>query len=318
MASRRPPRVAILGLPYFGTMLAGLLNSRGWDATFLPHPGRRPAGWVRASARVARADLVYLVATRADRWSPQDIFLRVTRKPVVVHWVGTDVLLAREAAQRGQLAASVVRCPLHLCDAPWLADELADLGIRASQMALPVPGIAGPVPLPATFHVLLYLPVDAFDREVFDMDTLLRLPVALPDVRFTLIPSPPETLPGPLPPNLRALNWVDDMDALYRDITVLVRLTSHDGMSFMAVEAMSRGRYVLWTHKVPGVRRVEGFDETLAALTHLRDEHAGGRLGLNTEGIAYVRESFDPARLLTALDDTLRSILRSRRNTKRP
>jgi hypothetical protein len=317
-ARRRRPRIAILGLPYFGKMLARLLEERGWDASFVPHPGRRPGGWLRAARQVARADLVYLVATRADRWSPQDVFLRVSRKPVAVHWVGTDVLLAREAAERGQLAASVVRRPVHLCDAPWLVDELAELGVQAEHLPLPVPGIAEPAPLPAEFHVLLYLPVDAFDREVFDMDALLHLPAALPGVRFTLIPSPPETLPGPLPPNLRALDWVDDVDALYHDITAMVRLTSHDGMSFMAVEAMSRGRYVLWTHTVPGVTKVEGFDGTLAALTALHEAHNAGKLDLNREGIGFVRETYDPVRLLDALDGRLRSALRARRKTKRP
>jgi hypothetical protein len=315
---RRQPRIAILGLPYFGNMLAGLLSIRGWEATFVPHPGRRPARWAGAAGRVARADLVYLVATRADRWSAQDLFLRFARKPVVVHWVGTDVLLAREAADRGRLAASVVRRATHLCDAPWLASELAALGIAAEYVALPIPRVGRPLPLPGQFHVLIYLPVDPFDREVFDMGSLLRLPGALPDVQFTLIPSPPETLPGPLPPNLRALDWVEDMDRLYRDITAMVRLTSHDGMSFMAVEAMSRGRYVLWTHTVPGVTPVAGFDDTVAALRSLRDAHAAGTLGPNEAGIAWVRDAYDPGQLIAALDGRLRSALAGRRKTKRP
>ena len=308
MSSRR--RVLILGLPYFGRMLEEILRERGWQATFVPHPGRDIRGWARLLPLVARADLVYLISSRIDRGCPQDWLLRFRRRPVVVHWNGTDVLIAADEYRRGNASRRIAERAIHWCDAPWLVDELAAIGVKGEHVPLPIPVLSGEAPpLPARFRALLYLPVDAFDREVFDMETLLRLPRECPEVGFTLIPSPGESLPTPLPPNLEAPGWVTDMDALYAETTVLVRLTSHDGTSFMVLEALSRGRHVIWTYPMTGVIQASGFEAVSGALRELIARQAAGRLGLNDEGRRYALEQFDRAHLIEELDRRLRAVV---------
>ncbi len=99
------------------------------------------------------------------------------------------------------------------------------------------------------------------------------------------------------------------MDALYREITVCVRLTSHDGMSFMAVECLARGRQVIWTFPLPGAIHGSGFERVAAILRDLAARHAAGTLDLNDEGRAYVLEHFDVVRLSTELDERLQAAL---------
>jgi hypothetical protein len=305
-------RVLVLGLPYFGRELARALASLGWRARYLPHPGRNAAGWVRVVAAVARADIVYLVGSRLDRGSPQDRLLRVRRRPVVIHWVGTDVQIALAEHRRRNASARIADHAVHWCDAPWLVEELRQAGIRADYVPLPISLPSGePPPLPAQFTALLYYPVDDFDRQVFDFETLFRLPGAFPAVRFILVPSPPSTLPSPLPPNLEARSWVENMDALYREVTVLVRLTTHDGQSFMAVEVLARGRYVIWTHPMPGAIQASGFEQVSAALQRLLARHQAGALGLNLDGRRYVLERFGGGVPLREIDERLQ-VLRSR------
>lgn len=304
------PSIAILGLPYFGRMLAGLLSERGWAATFYPHPGRDLRGWAQLAPALLRADIVYLIGSRIEKGSPQDRMLQLRRRPVAIHWVGTDVLIASEEHARGRVSQRVATRPTHWCDAPWLVDELREIGVRSTFLPLPIPLAAGEAPpLPEQFRVLLYLPVDSFDREVFDMDTLLRLPLEFPDVPFTLIPSPAETLPAPLPPNLEARGWVDDMDALYRTITVVVRLTSHDGMSFMMAESLARERHAIWTFPLEGAIQAKGFEEVSAALRDLLRKHQSGELPPNHAGRDHVLRHFDRDTLLTGLDAALRALL---------
>ena len=303
------PRLLVLGLPYFGRMLAGGLGERGWRARYLPHPGRSARGWARVAAEAFRADVVYVIGGRCERGTAQEALLRVRRRPVVMHWAGTDALLAAQAASRGDGSPIVARRAIHWCDAPWLADELRPAGIEAEYVPLPVPGLAAEtLPLPETFRVLLYLPADPFDREVFDTETILRLPRELPEVEFVLVPSPPETLPGPLPPNLDARGWTEDVDALYRETSVYVRLTTHDGISFMALEALSRGRYVIWTHPLEGAIEARGFEAVAAAIRDLAARHAAGTLTPNEEAARAVRERFAYDRLLGELDARLRAL----------
>lgn len=301
--------VLILGLPYFGRLLERDLAGLGWRSRYLDHPGKNVSGWAKVAAAASRADIVYLIGSRIDRRSPQDNLLRFRHKPVVIHWVGTDVQIAVEEHRRDNVALRVAERAIHWCDAPWLVEELRSAGVSSEYVPLPIPVADEPPPLPEHFGVLLYYPVDRLARAVFDIDTMLRLPAAFPDVRFTLIPSPPETLPGPLPPNLEARPWVDDMDPLYRETTALVRLTTHDGQSFMAAEALSRGRYVIWTHPMPGSIQATGFEQVSAALGDLIARHRAGNLPLNAEGRRAALDRFGGGRPLADIDERFRGLL---------
>lgn len=313
MTAPRRGRILILGLPYFGRLLEGVLRDRGWDAAYLSHPGRNPAHWARVIWRLARADVVYLVGSRIERGSPQDFLMRLRRRPVVIHWVGSDVQRALKQHESRAVSPRIAEGAIHWSDAPWLAEEMGSIGVRCDYVALPVPAVARETPpLPEEFRVLLYLPSVPKNRLNFDMDTLLRLPHDFPDVQFTVVPSPPESLPQPLPPNLEALAWVDDMDALYRRMSAHIRLTHHDGMSFMVLEALSRGRHVIWTFPVEGAIRACGHEAVRAALAELYEHHRAGTLGLNEAGARHALTHFDFDTLAAALDTRLQSVLAAR------
>ena len=304
------PRLLILGLPHFGRMLAASLRARGWRARYAAHPGHSQRRWLRIARAVAASDLVYLIGGRIERRTLVNALLHVRDRPLVMHWVGTDALLAARAARRGQGARRIAERVAHWCDALWLVEELAEAGIAASYAPLPIPTLAAATQsLPERFRALLYLPADPFDREVFDVETLLRLPHELPEVAFTVAPSTAETLSGELPPNLEASGWTDDLDALYGNVSVYVRLTTHDGISVMALEALSRGRYVIWTQPLEGAIRAQGLVEVVAALRDLAERHAAGELGPNEAGARAVRERFDPEVTLTGLEERLRALL---------
>ncbi len=189
-------------------------------------------------------------------------------------------------------------------------EELATIGVNSEYVALPIPTLANDAPpLPGAFRALIYLPRQPAYRRVFDVESILRLPRDLPDIQFTIVPSPPESLPSPLPGNVEALAWVDDMDALYRRISVHIRLTLHDGMSFMVLEALSRGRHVIWTFPIEGAIHAPSYEAARDALADLYARHQAGTLGLNTAGRDYAQSHFKLQTLATELDGRLRALL---------
>jgi hypothetical protein len=130
-AARRTRTVAIGGLPYFGQRLAALLDGCGWQATYLETRAWEPRAALRALRRAAAADVVYLVGGQIERLSRPHLLRLALRRPVVMHWAGSDVLYARRAHTAGRATAALVRGVTHWAGAPWLVEELRALGVRA-------------------------------------------------------------------------------------------------------------------------------------------------------------------------------------------
>lgn len=261
-------RVAVIGLPFFGRRVAESLREAGIEARYLPSPAIEPRRIPSVLAELLRADLVYAIGSRAAKGSPVDLLAR-SGKRVLLHWVGTDVLWARRDAAAHRLSRWLTERAVHWADAPWLVDELGALGIVAEERPLPMPMAVGePVALPGTFRVLVYLPEHA--REPYDVAATLAVVRALPEIEFLVVGGfePSEPIP-----NLQALGFVRNMTDVYHRCSVLLRLTHHDGLSHSVVEALSYGRYVVWTYGLPGVVRVANAGEAAAAIASLRTEH---------------------------------------------
>ncbi|MBI5949004.1 MAG: glycosyltransferase [Chloroflexi bacterium] len=290
------PRIAVVGLPFFAERVAESLRDAGYRAFHLPRPGRSPRAWARLVTGLLRADLVYAIGSSIRVNSPVDLAAR-RGKPVLLHWVGTDVLAALEEHRAGRASRRLVDGAAHWADAPWCAEELAPIGIRAEHHPLPIPTVLGsPVPFPDTFRVLLYL--SASPHAAYDVDGTLAVVRALPEIPFVVVGGyrPPEPIA-----NLDARGFVTDMPSLYRETTVFVRLVKHDGMSHSVIEAMSFGRHVLWNYAYPGVTRVADANEAVEALRDLHARFAAGSLGLNEEGAREVTQRYRWGTLLSEI-----------------
>ena len=154
----------------------------------------------------------------------------------VLEWNAGDEDIARRVWNRAE--------------APWLAHELETEGLPDVELApwtyveMPddIPGFSEP------FTVVAYTPQDRLD--FYGIAFIVELARRLGDVRFELLAT---TLRDGLPPNVRTLGWVEDMDSVFRRATVLIRPVMHDGLANMVIEALAYGRYVLWSYEMPGV-----------------------------------------------------------------
>lgn len=269
-------------------MLASLLTVDGWDARYVESAGLRPDAWLTTATSVLRADLVYLIGGQVQRWSRPDLLTRLSRRPIVMHWVGSDVTYALSAARNGRASRRLIRRPVHWTEVEWTANELRPLGIDAAIVPLTSTRLPGePQPLPETFTVLAYLPKDR--PSFYGAEGVIRLAESLPAAHFLVAGSEGDGIIAP--ENVEFLGWVADMAPVYARSSVLLRLPRHDGLSFMVLEALAAARHVIWTHPLEGVLRVEGEDEARAQLQRLFAEHRAGTLDLNSPGRTFVAES---------------------------
>ncbi len=221
--------------------------------------------------------------------------------PVFVIWAGSDVVALQ---QDRTLAARVrQRNVTHFAVAPWLIDELQQFRINARHTPVAAIRIAQSTPpFPAWFQVAAYLPEPR--AAFYGSQTVYRAARSCPDVRFVVTGQHGATDPE-APSNVSFTGQLDDLTDVFNNSVLLLRNTQHDGMSLMVLEAMNLGRYVVWTHEIPGVKAARDEEEILDFIRQLKQRHADGTLGPNEQGIDFVRARFDEADVARGLETAL-------------
>jgi glycosyltransferase involved in cell wall biosynthesis len=284
----RKRTVAISGLGLFSAEVAKHveLQRSEWKPTILSTNSRLE---VFASLfTLLRSDVWYSIGSPVtDRWVY--LFARLLRKPRVIHWVGSDIEYFRNTrALHKQLHNPAIK---HLTEVTWTADELQTLGLSSDIVPLPLRHYSGSVkPLPKRFTILLYLPKT---RPEFygkrECERLLRH-FAPSDIRVFVVGGGRLNAPEGL--EVHNLGWRDDLRAIFDEVTVLVRLTPRDGLSLMVLEALSFGRYVMWSKPFPHSMQINSRSDLVDSLQALLDRHEAGTLEPQREAAEMIRSQY--------------------------
>jgi glycosyltransferase involved in cell wall biosynthesis len=297
-------RVVLLGQPFWSARLAAILNRRpdAVRAEFLPLRALATPGGLR---RVLAADIFLRVGFRpgATTWRGRmfDALWAVLRAAnprarAVHYWQGTDVLHNLEDLRAGRLRPGPMARAgrdRHWAVAPWLVEELAELGLDSSFIALPISmeGLQAPERLPFPFTVLTYIP--DFRWEFYDGPSIYRAAQALPEIQFEVIGGEGAWVERPLA-NLCFFGWQRDVRPFLDRATVVLRLVRHDGVAQTVREAMEAGRPVIYSQTLPWVTMVPFQDPAAleAALRSFHQRFEAGQLPPNLPGREYARSTY--------------------------
>jgi glycosyltransferase involved in cell wall biosynthesis len=311
--------VLVLGQPYWGTRIARSLDGCAPDVSATFVSARRYLGLLARHPRAGRVVVLragFRVGATTARGRAFDAYWSVLTRAIPKaarchYWLGTDVLNTLEEAAAGTLRRGAVassRDDLHIADAPWLAQELETVGLRAEVASVPQayrPADVAPT-LPERFRVLTYISADRFD--FYGGDTILAAARRLPDVQFDVVGRADDPTGSGLP-NVAWHGWVSDMPRFYAETTVVLRIPRHDGLGATVIEGLLNARHVIYTYEMPFVQRIEPptADNLVEAIDALRIAAAAGRLAPNVAGRDYAIATFDEARLVDRLISLLRA-----------
>jgi hypothetical protein len=225
------------------------------------------------------------------------VLMKALGKKVIVHWIGGDVSLAvsTRKGRFGALRFFVRRMVFkivdrHLVDFQPLAEELKILGINAQVLSLypDISGLSDNNSWPELNKVFVYLPETR--QEFYGGETIFNLARSLPDVEFLITRNTGETAPHL--PNMKFMGFVDDMGSIWKQSKIYVRLTEHDGLSHTVIEALSRGKHVIWSHEYPFCFKASTFEDVKNAIQLIlqRDQP-------NMSGVEYVQQKFSPSKM---------------------
>lgn len=300
-------RVLIHGLAYFSRQFPDLLQSDGWAIRHFGTEGS--ANLAAMIGYLHRCELVYTWGGRITSGKFLSAARLLQKKKVVMFWCGSDTLEAWPDFVAGRVDAWVAN-KVHWAGAPWLAEEVRAMGLPCEYVPSTWVNVPSEIPaLPAKFSVLAYLP-HADRVDLYGIDHVLEVARKMPEIEFNVVGlQPGQKLTAP--PNVIVHGWTADMLPFFRETTVVWRPVRHDGLSFMALEAMGYARHVMWSYPFPGSNLVKDAVSGYAEIQRLADLHATGKLQPNTEASRRIAEQFSPERIRDGILSRWRNIVES-------
>lgn len=291
-SKNEPIRVLIHGLAYFSQKLPAFLASEGWE--FRNYAPRWSMDLPATLYQLHRCHLAYAWGGRVTMGKFLLAARALNKQKLVTFWCGSDVLEARQEFQQGK-AESWIADKIHWAGAPWLAEEVRGFGLRCEYVPTTwVQTVSRFDDLPEKFSVLAYLP-DVERVSLYGIDQVIEVARAFPKIDFSIVGlRPGQTLA--VPGNVKLYGRVD-LEPFYRNATVVWRPARHDGLSFMALEALAHGRYVIWSYPFSAAIHAREVTAARIEIERLWDLHNSAQLPLNLTGAEFIQRNFAPAKI---------------------
>ena len=261
----------------------------GWGVnTFIKHKGNL---FLKAKNLFSLlfADVVYFVGG-VDYKKNRD--LRIAKafgKKIIVHWIGTDVLIQTESFRRnGEKINSDV---VNLAVTPQLKEELKEAEIES--MYVPIVPADIPYPsapeMPKSHAALVYLPEGRED--FYGWSKVKLLAIKNPTIPFYVVAND-GVCEDNLPCNIVFMGTLshEQLLELYKKISILLRVPVHDGLPVMMLEAQGMGRKVIHPYAFPFAAAPE--DKSDASLLKTFEKIVSSPPALDVDAKRYVDEMF--------------------------
>lgn len=312
-SKNQPIRVLIHGLAFFSQKLPAFLASEGWE--FRNYAPRWSMDLPWTLYQLGRCDLAYTWGGRITMGKFLSAARLLRKKQLVMFWCGSDVLEARPDFAAGRTEPWIAD-KIHWAGAPWLAEEVRALGLKCEYVPTTwVQSVGTLQDLPKKFTVLAYLP-DANRVSLYGIDQVLEVARALPKIDFTIVGlQPGQSLR--VPENVSLHGRVGCLEPFYRSATVIWRPTRHDGLSFMALEALAQGRYVIWSYPFSAAIRARDGGAARMELERLFELHEARQLDINRAGAEYIEQNFSPERIKSEILSRWKDIVEARSTVPR-
>lgn len=194
-----------------------------------------------------KTDYLYIVFAQRNN-SKNLILARLLKKKVIMHWIGTDVYQTIHSDKPEIYTGNIH----HICGSKLLHDELKSINISADIIPiLPLKMNMDIIKQPEKHSVLIYLPEGKED--FYGADRIRELAIRNPNIEFHIVANQgykPLELPNVI---FHGRLNSEEMNDMYKNISILLRIPKHDGLSMMVIEALAKGKQVLYKYEHPYV-----------------------------------------------------------------
>jgi len=225
------------------------------------------------------------------------------KKPLIMQWQGTDVLLLRERIENKAVLNTYLDYATHFTDAPWLQKELDELGIEAKLLSFKSLKPITTTTQYSEINILTYL---GKGRESFyGWEVILEAMRSFQNIQLYVMGTDGEGLEKL--PNITFLGWADKNQVIehYKKCPIFVRMTEHDGYSLSIMEALSYGLEVIWNNPHEKTLLATNSVELTKSIIQLNEKITERQLQSNTENQNWIKENLDRDKVLKNYIETV-------------
>ena len=231
------------------------------------------------------------------------LLIKIFRKKVICHWIGTDVLIAMKKPRRTRFLQKFIN--LNLSGSLLLKQELESIGILSIEEHIILDDINYEIEkAPEKHRVLVYLPTN--NIEFYGGKYIEKLAIDFSNIEFYIVANENEK-------RFKGYNNImnfgkvslEKMEEIYKSISILIRLVEHDGLSLMLMEALVKGKEVIYSYDFPDTYKSNNYDD----LKQIFQKIIEVKPKLNEEGAKYIKENFSRKKYINNLKKYFKELI---------
>ena len=227
----------------------------------------------------------------------------------VVQWIGTDVWQLRTRFNWEQIKfirdKVLSHIDIHLCNSEFLEKELAELGIEAERIYMPLIDAPKPMPYPEKFTIGVYY---SDSNPMHNEEFLLDIAKSMPDINFKFFGGSKKSVEN----NIEYMEWVNIKEVI-RQCSINIRISVHDGYPHTPIQFLMAGREVITNFDMPYVHYMPmsiseqsyGKDK-VELIKKIREVKKNFKGKPNKKALKYYGEITDPQKYKTLIHGLLK------------
>lgn len=214
---------------------------------------------------LCKIDVLYNIYNTPDIWK---LFLvaKILRKKIITHWIGSDTLYF---LNKGNIDHRFLKyVDVHLSCSDNIYQEMISVGIESTVLPIvPYEQIFIESTTPNEHAVMIYMPKGR--EELYGYHSLIKVFQKFSKLPFFIVANDDkEKFPFA---NVKPLGWLnkDEMGDLYNQVSIVLRFVEHDGLSMSIIEALAKGKSVIWNYDHDFVFKASNYEEIVATLENI-------------------------------------------------